>query len=59
VDTNNDEYLASVQLSIAGTFDAAYRFSVDGGHSWTYCDGGNEGSSNGYSAVNAGAITVN
>ncbi len=59
VDTNNDEYQAGVQLNTAGTFDAAYRFSVDGGHSWTYCDGGDEGSSNGYDPANAGAITVN
>ena len=59
VDANNDEYQAAVQLNTVGSFDAAYRFSVDGGHSWTYCDGGDEGSSNGYSATNAGAITVN
>jgi|GEM_PF-818298 len=57
-DVNNDEYMATVQLTAAGTFDAAYRFSVDGGHSWTYCDGLPEGSSNGYDPVNAGAITV-
>lgn len=58
-DANNDEYQAAVQLLTAGTFDAAYRFSVDGGHSWTYCDGAAEGSSNGYTANNAGNITVN
>jgi len=58
-DANNDEYQASVQLNIPGTYDAAYRFSVDGGHSWTYCDGGDEGSSNGYTPATAGDITVN
>ncbi len=58
-DVNNDEYQANVQLNTTGTFDAAYRFSVDGGHSWTYCDGGDEGAANGYDPVNAGNITVN
>jgi len=48
-----------VQLNTTGVYDAAYRFSVDGGHSWTYCDGAAEGSSNGYTPSTAGNITVN
>jgi MYXO-CTERM domain-containing protein len=54
---DNDEYLADLSVSVAGTYDYAYRFSADGGLSWTYCDGG-AGSTDGYTLPNAGHLLV-
>ncbi len=55
---NNDEYQASMTIpSSAGSpYDYAYRFSGDGGGNWTYCDGDNAGSSNGYAIADAGQM---
>ncbi|HWB78075.1 MAG TPA: lamin tail domain-containing protein [Nannocystaceae bacterium] len=55
---NNDEYVATMTLPAEGTYDFAYRFSGDGGDTFTYCDGGNAGSSDGYAAVDAGQMTT-
>jgi hypothetical protein len=35
---NNDEYQASFTAPAAGTYRYLYRFSLDGGANWTYCD---------------------
>ncbi|APR82619.1 5'-nucleotidase [Minicystis rosea] len=35
---NNDEYQASFMAPAAGTYRYIYRFSLDQGVSWTYCD---------------------
>ncbi len=35
---NNDEYQATLNVSDAGDYGYAYRFSGDGGSTWTYCD---------------------
>ncbi len=35
---NNDEYQASFTAPAAGTWGYVYRFSLDQGVSWTYCD---------------------
>lgn len=35
---NNDEYLASFTAPAVGSYRYVYRFSLDGGASWTYCD---------------------
>lgn len=35
---NNDEYNAMMPLSTAGNFRYLYRFSVDNGKNWSYCD---------------------
>ena len=53
---NNDEYLASFTAPPEGTYDHAYRFSLDGGLSWLYCDGQDAGSSDGYQIENAGNL---
>ena len=55
---NNDEYEASLSRPGAGSFDFAFRFSGDGGLSWTYCDTLDAGSSDGYQLANAGSLTV-
>lgn len=57
-EANNDEYVATMTLPAAGTYDFAYRFSGDGGDTFTYCDGGDPGSSDGYAAADAGQMTT-
>ena len=39
-------------------YDYAYRFSVDGGRNWTYCDGNEEGSSEWLPIENAGQLNA-
>ncbi len=57
---NMDEYEAKYDLPGVGNYHHAYRFSVDGGSTWTYCDRdageGMDGSQNGYQVTNAGTI---
>ena len=55
---NNDEYRVVLAAPFPGTYDFAFRFSVDGGRTFTYCDGGDEGSSDGYQIANAGHLVV-
>jgi hypothetical protein len=59
---NNDEYQADVAASVAGTFDLAFRFSVDNGATWTYCDKAagfqHDGSEDGYQVENSGNLVV-
>ncbi|QDG49895.1 hypothetical protein FIV42_03800 [Persicimonas caeni] len=57
---NNDEYQGDVTApSTAGSYDYAFRFSGDGGQTWTYCDFVDTGgSSDGYQPANAGDLTV-
>jgi hypothetical protein len=57
-EANNDEYQADLVAPAAGSYDFAYRFSGDGGMTWTYCDTLDPGSSDGYQIANAGALTV-
>lgn len=44
---DNDEYQGSLGTTTAGTYDYAYRFSGDFGATWTYCDVGDAGSTDG------------
>ena len=53
-----DEYVATLYVPIPVAYDYAYRFSVDGGRNWTYCDGNEEGSSDGYQIENAGQLNA-
>jgi len=60
----SDQYVATVDGPIeAGDFDVAFRFSADGGVTWTVCDlntgtPGEDGSQNGYQLDNAGLLHV-
>jgi glycosidase len=54
---NNDEFKASLLPDALGQFDYAYRYSTTGGRDWVYAD--LDGSPNGYSPAQAGALTVN
>jgi hypothetical protein len=56
-EANNDEYQAVLSVPVPGTYDFAFRFSGDDGATFTYCDGQDPGSSNGYSPVDAGQMT--
>ena len=53
---NNDEYIASVVVAAAGTYGYAFRFSGDGGSTWTYCD--RDGTDNGFQPAQMGQLTV-
>ena len=61
-EANNDEYFSVIEdIPLgSGTHIVAFRFSVDGGNTYTYCDqgAGNEGSSNGFSEADAHSLTV-
>jgi len=62
-DLANDEYEGTFLAPLlSGPYDFAYRFSADGGASWTACETGSEcggdGSTDGYDATHAGAVTV-
>lgn len=64
----NDEYEATVAVpTVAGSYDFAWRFTTDGGLSWVYADlggtylsegCGGAGTDDGYSAANAGQMTI-
>ena len=61
---HNDEYEAELAELPEGDYDVAYRFSLDGGVSWRYCDrdrradGGDDGSADGYQQADAGTLSV-
>lgn len=57
-EANNDEYQAVLTAPAAGSYDFAFRFSGDGGMTFTYCDGQPAGNSDGYQPANAGQLTV-
>ena len=58
-EADNDEYQGNLTLPAqAGHYDLAWRFTVDGGVTWTYCDSGAPGSSDGYALANAGDLSV-
>lgn len=52
----SDVYRATLNGAPAGTYDTAWRFSSDGGATWTYCD--LDGSHNGYNLSAAGRLWV-
>jgi hypothetical protein len=56
-EADHDEYHATLSLPGPGTYDYAYRFSGDGGTTFTYCDGRIAGSADGYQPANAGQMT--
>jgi len=57
---NDDEYFASFTAPAPGTYGYVYRFSLDGGTSYTYCDTDGAGSNTGlvFSAAQLGVMTV-
>ena len=57
-DEVRDQYTGQFVIAQAGVYAFAVRVSVDGRTSWSYCDGGPEGSDDGYSAQTAGRLTV-
>lgn len=63
-DHANDEYAGTLTApATTGAWDYAYRFTTDGGLSWTYTDLGGDacglvGTTDGYDPATAGALTV-
>lgn len=57
---NDDEFQASFVAPAPGTYSYTYRFSVDGGGRWTYCDLDGAGSNFGltFESFNLGTMTV-
>jgi hypothetical protein len=57
---NNDEYVGTLTISLAGTYAYAYRFSFDSGANFTYCDTDGAGSNGGlmFEPENLGQATV-
>jgi hypothetical protein len=53
---DNDEYTARLTPAVEGLYAYAYRFSADGGQSFTYCD--LDGSQNGFERSQMGALTA-
>lgn len=52
----NDEFVATVAVDEQGEYDLAFRFSLNQGVSWVYCD--LEGSDHDYDPFYAGKLTV-
>ncbi|MBM4395690.1 MAG: lamin tail domain-containing protein [Deltaproteobacteria bacterium] len=61
-DKARDRYLVSAPMDQPQSFSAAFRVSIDGGATWTYCDRdagpGADGSGDGYSTANAALVVV-
>ncbi|MCB9730231.1 MAG: lamin tail domain-containing protein [Deltaproteobacteria bacterium] len=62
-DPGADQWMGTFNAPAPGEWDYAFRFSVDGGASWSWCDlatgaPGEDGSQNGYQPANAGALTA-
>ncbi len=57
---NDDEYGLAFTAPAAGTYAYAYRFSIDGGLTWTFCDTDGAGSNPGleFETVEVGILTV-
>jgi hypothetical protein len=53
---NDDEYQSLFERATPGEYRYVFRFSLDGGLGFTYCDVG--GSSDGFQPANAGVVTV-
>ena len=58
--SNRDEYVLSVTAPAPGTYAYTYRFSLDGGFDWTYCDLDGAGSNPGltFDTGQLGTLTV-
>ena len=57
---DNDEYRAQIRVPVPGPYDTAFRYTIDSGHSWLYCDMNagthHDGSEDGYAAERAGSL---
>ncbi|MBU1218711.1 IPT/TIG domain-containing protein [Myxococcota bacterium] len=55
-DLSNDEYMASLNIAEAGLYSVAFRFSADGGNTWTMCD--LDGSENGIDTAQLSELEI-
>lgn len=57
---NNDEYMGSFTITVPGSYDYLYRYSTDGGATWTYGTlAGPVTNLAAYNPADAGQLTVN
>jgi hypothetical protein len=54
---DNDEFMRTLTVNLAGEYHYLYRFSYDSGATWTYCDF-DPGTSDGFSLDDLGDLTV-
>lgn len=58
-DPANDRYVATLTPAMEGDFGFAYRFSVDGGATWSLCDtDGSDGTEAGFEIAKVGSLDV-
>ena len=55
---NNDEFKATLTPTTPGVFAYAWRFSMNGGYSWLYCDKGGSMPTDPYNINDQGVMTV-
>ncbi|MCB9655076.1 MAG: lamin tail domain-containing protein [Deltaproteobacteria bacterium] len=57
---DNDEYMGALTIAVPGQYAFTFRFSLDGGLTWTYCDENGAGSNQGvgFNPNNIGLLTV-
>ncbi|MFH1467103.1 MAG: MopE-related protein [Pseudomonadota bacterium] len=55
---DRDEYAAALHIADAGTYAYAFRFSVDGGGNWLYCDLGGNRAADAYDPDDQGVALV-
>jgi hypothetical protein len=58
--STNDEYVALLQPPATGAYSTVFRFSIDQGATWTYCDVNGAGSKAGFTfeVTNLGSLIV-
>ena len=54
---NDDEFMQTLTVDVAGTYSYVYRFSEDGGYTFIFCDF-QPGTSDGFSTDDLGSLTV-
>jgi hypothetical protein len=58
-DNANDIHSAALSVPAAGSYNVAFRFSLDGGTTWSWCDGdGSDGTTTGYTVVEAAQLAA-
>jgi len=57
-DLANDEYSTTLTIGTMGDYDYAYRFSLDGGTNWTWCDTDGSGASDAFEPAKVATIEV-
>lgn len=57
-DLANDEYTSTLTIATMGDYDYAYRFSLDGGTTYTWCDTDGNGTASPFEPTKVGTLEV-